>query len=393
MSIRLFSFSTFSNNIKVHFASIFEKKSLRNILSDYYLLVLLDNNYCFSYTFVMEIFRFLHEKNGVLYDGLAEEKLDSEYKVASEKEKYDYYIKKSFINGSPYLPKMTIENGIDDFGFYIKRFDRIYDRYLAEKIKLEDSLSFDIRKSYDNSKGNEFKTGKYYSVASSSRFATSCFSENINGKIFLLNGINYNNNLTRCDISLEKNLDIFSKTGSLIANPQLDVAIDLSSGDIFFIEVKCHEIFDDHKYIKLKWKYMDSEFINSFIKKDIHLSCKKEKKEKYIALDNRFLLAQDFDCELETYHFDFKQFLCHLMGLLTYQKEHDVKIHFYYLFYKNHNYENEEKSDIYIQLEREMAIIFNVFGKKYPEIDFGYFYNDKFDTLKDKRIENELKLP
>lgn len=344
----------------------------------------------------MDIYKILEKKNNELYDVLTEEKPNINPKSASEKEKFDYYIKRSFIKGNPYLPSIRINNDNEDFGFKIKRYQRFYDRYLSQKLRLEDKLSFDIRRSYDNGKGNEFKTGKYYSVASSSRFATSCFSENINGRIFLLNSIGFSNKTTQCDISLEKNLNIFSRKGSLIANPQMDVVIDLASKDIFFIEAKCHEIFDDdkHKNLLLKWKYQDvkyfpklfndSQIIKQIKRKTVQT---KKGKEEYISINGKFLTANDFDCKLETYHFDFKQFICHLMGILSYQEENDIKIHFYYLFYKNVDYEKKEESNIYIQLEKEMAEIFGVFGQKFPKIDFGYLYNDKFSTL--ENIHNE----
>ena len=109
-------------------------------------------------------------------------------------------------------------------------------------------------------------------------------------------------------------------------------------------------------------------------------------KENFIAIKNQLLTAEDFGCNLKTYHFDFKQFLCHLMGILQYQKENKVKVHFYYLFFKHTDYVNKEMSKIYEELELELAEIFSVFSKKYNDIDFGYIYNDKFDTI--KNIEN-----
>ncbi len=165
----------------------------------------------------------------------------------------------------------------------------------------------------------------------------------------------------------------------------MDVVLNLESGDIYFIEVKCHEIFDNHKYIKLKLKYKDTEFINSFL--GSNTSSKKEMKEEYLSMNEEFLTAKDFGCNLDSFHFDFKQFLCHLMGILSYKKNNKGKIYFYYLFYRNEEYEKNENSNIYQELERELNTIFDVFTRKYPDINFGYFYNNKFDSL--KNIDNK----
>lgn len=80
---------------------------------------------------------------------------------------------------------LKINSSKENFGLYINKYKRYYDRYFSDEIGIKDSLSFEIQKSYENGKGNEFKNGKFYSVGSSSRFSVSCFSENLNGKFFL----------------------------------------------------------------------------------------------------------------------------------------------------------------------------------------------------------------
>ena len=189
-----------------------------------------------------------------------------------------------------------------------------------------------------------------------------------------------------CKISLEKELDILSTNNHLISHPQMDVVINLKTGDIYFIEVKCHEIFDNHKEIKLKAKYKNTDFIKTQLAGFSKVSELQKGKENFIAINNQLLTAENFGCNLKTYHFDFKQFLCHLMGILQYQKENKVKVHFYYLFFKHTDYVNKERSKIYEELELELEEIFSIFSKKYNNIDFGYIYNDKFDTI--KNIEN-----
>jgi len=179
---------------------------------------------------------------------------------------------------------------------------------------------------------------------------------------------------------------IISANNHLISHPQMDVVINFKTGDVYFIEVKCHEIFDNHKEIKLKAKYKDTDFIKTHLSSFAEVSELQKGKKSFIAIKNQLLTAEDFGCNLKTYHFDFKQFLCHLMGILQYQKENKVKVHFYYLFFKHTDYVNKEMSKIYEELELELAEIFSVFSKKYNDIDFGYIYNDKFDTI--KNIEN-----
>ena len=151
----------------------------------------------------------------------------------------------------------------------------------------------------------------------------------------------------------------------------------------------CFEINTDsylYDLLKLKAKYKNTDFIKTQLAGFSKVSELQKGKENFIAINNQLLTAEDFGCNLKTYHFDFKQFLCHLMGILQYQKENKVKVHFYYLFFKHTDYVNKERSKIYEELELELEEIFSIFSKKYNNIDFGYIYNDKFDTI--KNIEN-----
>ena len=245
----------------------------------------------------------------------------------------------------------------------------------------EDNLSNDIKKCYDNGKGNEFTIGKYYSVASSSRFATACFSKYEDG-IRPIREIKIDNKKYDCKVTFEKNLEIFSnpEKNEVISYPQMDVFLETEK-DLFFIEVKCHEIFDNHSKIELNKKYKNENV-------DIPLLDKKSKSE-FTSIDGKTLSAKDFGCELKTSHFDFKQFLCHLMGIQSFDKK-NKDIHFYYLFYKNESFEKGENSRIYKELEDEMKIIFKKCkeNEKYKDIDFGYFYNSSFDTIKGINCKN-----
>lgn len=330
----------------------------------------------------MKLYKIITTEKNDTWDRLVEDlskhkNCIKEKKKASAKEIFDFYIKQDFLNGKPYLPGLKLEtNTQDNFGFYISRYKRNYDRYFSSNIKIEEKLSDDIKKCYDNGKGNEFTLGKYYSVASSSRFATACFSK-YKDEIKPIDEITIDNQGYACKVvTFEKNLEISSKSNEVISYPQMDVFLE-ANDELFFIEVKCHEIFYDHSKIELNKKYRNV---------DIPLLDEKSKTE-FISKDGKALSAKDFGCELKTSHFDFKQFLCHLMGIQSFDNK-GKKIHFYYLFYKNESFEKGENSKIYKELEDEMNIIFKKYKEKYPKIDFGYFYNSSFDTIKGINCKN-----
>ncbi len=328
-------------------------------------------------------------ENGKKWNRLVQDLSNYDYRNhqnATRKERFDYYLKQSFIDGAPYLPGMYLnEFNSKSFGFWNNKNKRYYDRYFSPSLGIEKTLSKEIYSSYDNGKGSEFKSGKYYSVASSSRLATATFSEKNRGIVSLIKEISINGQKKKCKVSLEKGLHIYSTTGQEISSPQMDVVIE-TSDDIYFIEVKCHEIFDSHKDIKLKWKYMVAGMLQDllvFPQESYKLiTPKKDGKDvDYIGVDGRYLTSKDFGCDLKTYHFDFKQFICHLMGICDYCSSTKKKVHFYYLFYKNSQYIEEESKKVYTELEEELKTIFTQFRKVYPNIDFGAMYNDQFDTL------------
>ncbi len=337
-----------------------------------------------------EIYKIITTEKGKTWDRLVTNPSNfKKCEKASLKEKFDFYIKQSFIDGNPYLPGLYIDNNKPDnfnFGFLVKRYDRIYDRYLSNNLEIENVLSKDeIRNKYDDGKGNEFLTGKYYSVASSSRFATACFSKkDEGGLISLVDEIEIGGVRKRCKIELEKGLKVFSENGMVISEPQMDVVIE-TNDDVYFIEAKCHEILDNHNAIKLKWKYWESEQLKSFLGDCSSISelLKKENKKQvsYIGINNKFLTSKDFGCNLITNHFDFKQFLCHLLGILSYQELTRKHIHFYYLFYKNEEYLKNVKSKLYGDLEDEMNQVFDHFKKFCPGMEFGYMYYNRYDTM------------
>ena len=347
-----------------------------------------------KYRYAMtEIYRITTIEKGKKWNRLVQNLSDYdclEQEIANPKERFDYYIKQSLIDGSPYLPGLFLDGSkSDNFGLWISKYKRFYDRYLSLSLDIRNRLSKEIYSRYDKGMGNEFKNGKFYSVASSRRFATASISENIGGTVSLVKEISINGQKKKCVVSLEKDLYVYTTGGQVISSPQMDIVVETDE-DVYFIEVKCHEIFDDHEKVKIKWNYMEARELQHLLhfRQDSSRYASITKKEggkdvDYIGIDGELLTSLDFgrELELKTHHFDFKQFLCHLMGICDYCPSTEKKVHFYYLFYKNTQYIEEESAKIYTELEEELSTIFSHYRKMYPNIDFGAMYNNQFDTL------------
>lgn len=309
---------------------------------------------------------------------------NSKKETAGEKDVFDFYIKQDFLNGKCYLPECKLENSSEkNFGRHLKIKNIYIDNnlYFAEKLKLEDLLSPNVRCYYDNGKGYELSSGKFFSVGSSSRFTVASFTQKNNERLLdFINEVKIEN-ISTCvkHIEFEHALPIKHIRGR---SPQLDVFLQTEKSGTYFFEVKCHEIFDDakHKNLELKWKYADNKIFKKVCKVSLN---KSNQYEDIIHIDGRKLQAIDFGCAIETTHFDFKQFLCHLMGICSYQEQHsDEQLHFWYLFYKNDEFIKQTNSKIYDELEAELSEVFEHFSKLFPSIEFGYCYNDEFTTLK-----------
>lgn len=325
----------------------------------------------------------------------AELSYEAQYQALEKKHEFDFCVKKSF-ETAPYLG--TLSSNKSKYGFYLPRYKTVYDRYFSKEMKLEENLSekirdrFEPKKSGKKTSGNEFLSGKFYSVASSSRFAVCSFSKEKNGKLDYIESIKINNQVEKIIDSPEFEHDTpINGIAKEKHCPQLDFFCKTNKGTYFF-EVKNHEILDSHKSIELSPSYMQVDVFKKLgLSGTPYERVYKEKKGKvhhYISLvkeasDKKdFLLASDFGCNLNTFHFDFKQFLCHLMGISSYAMNHkDEQIFFYYLIYRNELYENEYDSKLYTELEKEIEIVFDVFGKRFPHIHFGLCYNNKYDTL------------
>ena len=169
-----------------------------------------------------------------------------------------------------------------------------------------------------------------------------------------------------------------------------DASIRTESGNIYLIAGKCHEILDlnKNKEIRLKWKYVDSSAFRRFPLDHAKIEKKsvntKTGTEEFISIDGRHLSPKDFGCDLKTHHIDVKQFLCHLMGIDSYQRDNvKASVHFYYVFYFNSSYLLVGNKHLYSELQIELMVLFGKFSTIFPNIDFGFLYNDRFDTIKD----------
>lgn len=313
------------------------------------------------------------------------------------KDKFDWCVKTSFERKQPYMGALSYTPR--QYGFILPRCNREYDRYFSEKMKLMYRLSdrvklrFEPEKSGKATSGKEFSSGKFYSVASSSRFAVASFTKKKNEKLDYIESIIINGIEEKISMpEFEHDTPI---TGIEEGKhcPQMDFFFKTQNGT-FFIEAKNHEILDNHKSIELSSSYLKTE---AFEKLGLEgETCEREytdsegKVHRYISLKKydadkkHLLLASDFKCELKTSHFDFKQFLCHLMGIWSYaQKNSGETIYFYYLIYKNKLYEEMFDEKLYDRLESEVKTVFDVFRKRFPNIHFGLCYNDQYDTMKE----------
>jgi len=297
---------------------------------------------------------------------------------------FDKLIKQEFLNGNPILPGVFAKSEKLYGRTIITRGKaKDYDTYFSESFGKEilEKVDDKIRECYRDGKGKggELKS-KFFSVASSSRFAVANFSKNISGIVSFINqyaGEDINK------ISFEKDLPIKNISGKKISgtSPQMDVWIK-TSHDIFF-EVKCHEVFDEYEHanIKLSTQYSNNAIFQEIIKQyAIDLSTRERSYVKDGKTHNYYLLNRNmFKVFTNTSHFDLKQFLCHLMGIIS-NKEIDSWVEFNYLFYKNHDAQFDK---VYAELEYELSIIKKTFEwifTKY-KVKFSWFYNDKFSTF------------
>ncbi len=286
---------------------------------------------------------------------------------------FDESIKRSFCNGEPVMPGIFAKENFC-YGRNIK--GNFQDTYFSKEYgeKLVSSLDDNIIRLYKNGKGNEIDTGKFFCVASSSRFTVASFSEYRNGKICIADKIG---DLEIEDPSFEYGLDIQGIKGT---PPQIDFHCFTNFEN--FVEVKCHEIFDYHNSIKLSTQYSNNDIFNKI--------CKKygiSDNDKVIKVDSKTNTEKEvydikktmLNIKCRHSHFDLKQFICHIMGIISNTKKEDHK-NFIYLFYKS---DDTQFKKVYEELENEIGQVEKSFDwllKEY-NIHFHHIYNSQFNTL------------
>ena len=149
-----------------------------------------------------------------------------------------------------------------------------------------------------------------------------------------------------------------------------------------FVEVKCHEIFDEssHSIIKLSSQYINNSLFKEILEhykiNTAGRACEFDSEGNCVKLQ---LTRNHFNVLSKTTRFDLKQFLCHLMGIVS-NTSLDENKQFIYLFYKN---TNVEFYSVYAELEEEIELIKTSFKWLFDKynITFRVMYNTKFDTL------------
>ncbi|MCR5138970.1 MAG: hypothetical protein K6B45_02240 [Bacteroidaceae bacterium] len=290
------------------------------------------------------------------------------------KKTFDLAIKQSFLEHAPILPDIFI-TGEEVFGRYVttRGITKYHDIYFSEDFgkELKSRLSEDILKRYKKGNGNEL-ISKFFSVASSSRFAVSNFTTNENGVIKYINS--YKGEKIE-KIEFEHGLPIQNVEGT---PPQLDVWFKTSVDH--FVEVKCHEIFDTHK-IEFRTSYSNNCIFKE-IQNHYKLDRSKivERRTNNERVNTFFSFPREaFGIRTKTNHFDLKQFICHLMGIVSNTEKKATK-EFCYLFY---HLDNREFDSIYEELNAEIEEVktsFSWFFEKY-NIKFHVIFNNRFSTL------------
>ena len=175
---------------------------------------------------------------------------------------------------------------------------------------------------------------KMASVASSSRF---CYLALRDGTDCLLDGVVF----TKDDVEFEKECRIFN---SRIGAPQLDAYIESGECSIY-VEAKCHEIFGKHNRV------FSSSYRNVFLK-DVAFS--KFIKDKDGSGD--FSIDLGLDIEM----FDYRQFICHLLGIKSQNMGKKSKL--VYLFFKpivSDSVVSNRIDEVFRLLNNEIYSLFN----------------------------------
>lgn len=291
-----------------------------------------------------------------------------------KKFKFDEAIKQSFLAGRPAF-NGTVYSDSNEYGG-LNPNGKADPRYFKDREKVWGRVDESIQQEIGNGKGSEYDSGKFFSVANSCRFAVASFTELMNERLEKVRAIG-GTQILQGTLKFEKECRVDHIRG---AAPQLDVYFQTENGTHYFFEVKCHELFDDHLLTSLSDQYKEKYF-RDFVANNLIDASESQLLFQHWNKENgnSELCVKDFGVETDIIHFDFKQFICHLLGIISFRKKHPAEpIRFYYLFYYNPAYKN-----IYDKLEAEIKSVASAFIKVFEQYDikFGYLYNDQFDTL------------
>ena len=243
------------------------------------------------------------------------------------------------------LKNHVAKEGTEKFGYAFDD-DRIYENYYTEEAfqKFKDNMSNTHQSQYDDGSGSELelyiRNGKLIPpkmacVASSSRFCYLALKDGSNA----INATGIPEFEKKCPIS---NINGYP--------PHLDAYF---KNENIYIEAKCHEIFDDHKQ-ELKISYWDNIYdCGGKNIKTFALPKPKTKPMEYFDIP-----FKSFGYEKTPRRFDFKQFLCHLLGIACNSGNRSATL--VYLFFKPQNEEHQARIDVvFDELISEIRIAFN----------------------------------
>jgi len=295
--------------------------------------------------------------------------------------------------------KSLLSEPNDHFG-YITNDNKIYDCYYRNAIfdVFVDSMSQEHYNRYMDGNGGELveKKGRYgyvppkmASVASSSRFIYLSLKDDSGKKMGLFES----------NIEIDGRLTFEDKlTINIVgAHPNIDATYKTNAKSLYF-ESKCHEIFDSHV-----WAWTNSYFVDGVFygkdKKSLQLNQINERPHfiNNIEIDKnkKSLDKTKFGLrDTESLKLDFKQFVCHLLGIANTKAPNKELI---YLFYKpnalNNSYEeSKDFNKVFKQLEGQFEsfcqseCISNYCKRNYIKIKFFYATNNKMTDKLDVEL-------
>lgn len=235
-------------------------------------------------------------------------------------------------------------------------FREDYPNYFTQEAfkNFTDEMETDYPKAYarySRGKGSELKDRKYpakmSSVASSSRF---CYLALRDGAEALCEDGN-KTAYSKENVVFEADCPIkYITEEKTVAHPDAYIP-----GAEVYVEAKCHEIFDGRHYFKPKYyDLLVSEQPELFEFTDKNIIWTKDKKS--------FVLDLFSDSQYAGTHikrFDYKQLICHLLGIASTKASQETKCKLIYLFFWPLDKEYQSEIDkVFEELKKEIKLVF-----------------------------------